>query len=184
MKHSKTCNKCGQSKANTEFGIRKGKPGQNDYLRQPCKQCERLVSKEWKQNNKQKAWANAQSWRSKNKIAWAEIQQKSYQQNKAKRQQSMADYRKDNPEKLRTYANNRRALELAAKSFLITQKDISRLLMKDCAYCKLRPSQHIDHIIPLSRGGDNSLGNLTGSCASCNLSKGSKFLMEWKRGRK
>ena len=184
MNQYKTCSKCGQSKAKAEFGIRKGKPGQNNYLRQPCKQCERLASKDWKQNNKQRTWANAQRWRSENKVAWSKIQQKSYIQNKAKRQQAMSDYRNENPDKLRMYANNRRALELAAKSFLITDKDLSRLLAQPCAYCKLKPSEHIDHIIPLSRGGDNSLGNLTGACASCNLSKGSKFVMEWKKGTK
>ena len=184
MKQYKTCNKCGQFKAKAEFGIRKGKLGQNNYLRQPCKECERLSSKDWKQKNKQKACANAKSWRAKNKIAWSQIQQKSYQQNKPKRQRAMADYRKANPEKLRAYANNRRTLELAAKSFLITTKDLRRLLAKDCVYCKQKPSQHIDHIIPLSKGGDNSIGNLTGACATCNLSKGSKFVMEWKKGRK
>ena len=48
-----------------------------------------------------------------------------------------------------------------------------------CIYCG-EPREHVDHLIPLNRGGDNSLYNLMPSCASCNLSKGSKYLgSEW-----
>jgi 5-methylcytosine-specific restriction endonuclease McrA len=38
-----------------------------------------------------------------------------------------------------------------------------------------------DHVHPLSRGGDNSMGNLKCSCLSCNSSKGDKLLPEWQR---
>jgi hypothetical protein len=31
---------------------------------------------------------------------------------------------------------------------------------------------HVDHMLPLSRGGDHSLDNLTASCGNCNLEKG------------
>lgn len=41
---------------------------------------------------------------------------------------------------------------------------------------------HIDHRIPLSKGGDNSPGNICISCPSCNWSKGAKLPQEW-RGR-
>lgn len=35
---------------------------------------------------------------------------------------------------------------------------------------------HVDHIVPLHRGGTNDCSNLTLSCASCNSRKGSKIL--------
>jgi 5-methylcytosine-specific restriction endonuclease McrA len=38
--------------------------------------------------------------------------------------------------------------------------------------------EHIDHIIPLSRGGRHSIGNLAPACAACNLKKGYKYLVE------
>ncbi len=41
---------------------------------------------------------------------------------------------------------------------------------------------HSDHVQPLSKGGAHSVENLAVSCASCNLSKGSKTPMEWTMG--
>ena len=51
-----------------------------------------------------------------------------------------------------------------------------------CAYCGTSDGPfHVDHIRPLSRGGDNSLDNLCVSCAPSNLSKGAKMLGEWRK---
>ena len=54
-----------------------------------------------------------------------------------------------------------------------------------CSYCgiELDPFSdwHIDHIFPKSRGGSNELENLTPACKSCNSSKGSKTIDEWKQ---
>lgn len=53
--------------------------------------------------------------------------------------------------------------------------DIGRMLcMQDarCIYCRvLLEKYHIDHILPVSRGGTNDLGNLQLLCPRCNISK-------------
>lgn len=36
---------------------------------------------------------------------------------------------------------------------------------------------HLDHVIPLSLGGDHSRENLRVACARCNLSKGARLLV-------
>lgn len=43
-----------------------------------------------------------------------------------------------------------------------------------CSYCGCEKNLTIDHIIPSSRGGDNSWENLTSCCISCNTKKGNK----------
>lgn len=43
-----------------------------------------------------------------------------------------------------------------------------------CAKCKATENLHIDHVKPLSLGGDNDLGNLQLLCAICNVAKGAK----------
>lgn len=47
-----------------------------------------------------------------------------------------------------------------------------------CYYCDAEFSAdklHIDHIIPLSRGGSHTVDNVCTACAFCNLSKNAKF---------
>lgn len=39
----------------------------------------------------------------------------------------------------------------------------------------------MDHVVPLSRGGRHSIGNILPACESCNLSKHASYLVEWRR---
>lgn len=87
-----------------------------------------------------------------------------------------------NPKKIAEASARRRALIKQADIRLVTDKEIIRLLSFPCAYCGAK-SQHIDHIIPIAKGGRHAIGNLTGACSACNFSKGAKFLMEWKRDK-
>ena len=73
-----------------------------------------------------------------------------------------------------------RRQRLKASRGLITVKEWLWLSKANCAYCG-SPGGEVDHIIPLARGGDHTIGNLTSSCKRCNQSKGSKLLIEWKR---
>jgi 5-methylcytosine-specific restriction endonuclease McrA len=53
----------------------------------------------------------------------------------------------------------------------------SRLFKRDsnqCVYCGSKKNLTIDHVIPKSRGGDNSWGNLVTCCSPCNRAKGDK----------
>ena len=53
-----------------------------------------------------------------------------------------------------------------------------------CAYCSRLGTDtdpdgktwHMDHIIPLSKGGQDSLSNIVKTCQYCNLKKGAKHL--------
>lgn len=105
-----------------------------------------------------------------------------YRQNHPDRARMISKrWRKKNPEYSRQKSHLRRQW-ITNKRFLITAKELRNLYDSSCLYCG-KPSEHIDHIVPLSRGGSHSIGNLTGACASCNFSKGAKFITEWKKGR-
>lgn len=47
-----------------------------------------------------------------------------------------------------------------------------------CAYCG-EPWSHLDHVIPLARGGMHCLANLRPACARCNHRKGAKSAKKW-----
>ena len=56
---------------------------------------------------------------------------------------------------------------------------IARLTERDGDRCRacgtLPPAYHIDHVIPVSRGGGNELPNLQLLCRTCNLTKGARL---------
>lgn len=51
-----------------------------------------------------------------------------------------------------------------------------------CYYCQLpleRSEVTMDHVVPMSRGGRSTPGNLVPACKSCNLQKRSLTAVEW-----
>lgn len=49
-----------------------------------------------------------------------------------------------------------------------------------CAYCGEAPERlEMDHIVPVSRGGETVAENLTPACGGCNRSKADKLVDEW-----
>lgn len=51
-----------------------------------------------------------------------------------------------------------------------------------CSYCRERPHEHLDHTIPLSRGGSAWPANRRPSCRSCNQRKAAGEWRTWVRG--
>ena len=49
----------------------------------------------------------------------------------------------------------------------------AQILARDpvCKACNAAASQQVDHVVPLSRGGDDSYTNLQGLCISCHQAK-------------
>ena len=45
-----------------------------------------------------------------------------------------------------------------------------------CAYCRCLDPDTIDHVVPLSKGGEHSWENVVLACRSCNSRKGTKLL--------
>lgn len=52
-------------------------------------------------------------------------------------------------------------------------------LPKNCVYCGSTTDLTTDHLIPRSRGGDDSADNVVLSCQTCNTSRGEKGIFEW-----
>ena len=84
------------------------------------------------------------------------------------------------------YKAARRAWEqLNPGSVGVASREWRRLVRRyrhSCAYCGGNQGGiHMDHVIPLSRGGRHAIGNVLPACQACNLSKGAKLVAEWKR---
>lgn len=213
MNQYKTCTKCGQSKPLAQFSKHNGKKSSKSGYRSNCKTCQVLSNRLYRSKNREKVNAAKRAYDDRNKEQKAALDKKYRLANQAKIAQRNKLWRITNKDELQKKAlawrisnkerkaitdkawaqNNkenvrnislRRRAKLAENGiFTVTKKDIVRMLNSGCLYCGL-DAEHVDHIIPVSRGGTHSIGNLTGACASCNLSKGSKFVMEWKKGTK
>ena len=119
--------------------------------------------------NKEKEKTNQKEW---------------YVQNKTKHYENGQKWRANNKEKTSQHRSKRRALVNGSKVHY-TAKDVTRVYHHHrgrCFYCgeKISKNYHIEHIIPLSRGGSNGCGNITIACIVCNSKKGQKYIMEWK----
>lgn len=86
-------------------------------------------------------------------------------------------------------ASKRRARQRNNGVYSVTTNDLIRLRNKTifCPYCHTKICTNtvveFDHVIPISRGGAHSIGNLLAVCFMCNRSKGTKYLTEWKNNR-
>lgn len=49
-----------------------------------------------------------------------------------------------------------------------------------CAYCAEARPLSVEHVVPITRGGRHTLGNILPVCRSCNSSKGRRLLSEWR----
>jgi 5-methylcytosine-specific restriction endonuclease McrA len=112
---------------------------------------------------------------------------RSYQKHKAQRMADTRAWKKANPAAWsalqRAAKARRRALEYGAEGSY-TRQDIERMLAEQKFICAACPADltecfHIDHKLPLSRGGSNWPINLHLLCPSCNQSKGNKTMEEW-----
>lgn len=48
----------------------------------------------------------------------------------------------------------------------------------ECQYCGSKKNLTIDHVMPRSRGGEDTWENLVACCTSCNTKKGNKLLKD------
>lgn len=86
-------------------------------------------------------------------------------------------------------AHRRRAQKERNGVFLVSPNDLAGILRRQdnrCAYCRVRLDEsnplEWDHVVPLARGGQHSVGNLTPACRGCNRSKHARTITEWRAG--
>lgn len=70
---------------------------------------------------------------------------------------------------------DRRGVSAELRAFILERDGYT------CSYCGEQDAPlHVDHVIPVCRGGSDAFENLVCACARCNLSKGAKLLSEWR----
>lgn len=202
MEQYKTCSKCNANLPSSQFFKQaRAKDGLSPW----CKLCQCSYHAKYRANNRdringynaRRKDANAEyqklyyiqnkkaineqnkKWAANNKERKAEADRNWVKLNKDKVAASAKRYYLRHPEKISKVRHERRARLRKASLFQVTIKDLKKIMQKPCIYCGKKAEQ-LDHIIPLSRGGQHSVGNLAPACKPCNLSKNNKLVSEWK----
>ena len=97
---------------------------------------------------------------------------------KKRRLENVRKYRKNNRDKTTIWKQNRRSRELGAKGSFTEKEwvDLKTSYNNLCAFCKLDVKLTVDHIIPLCKGGSNSIDNIQPLCMPCNSKKHIKIM--------
>ena len=134
---------------------------------EPCRAAHRIYAKRWVENNPEK------------------IKKYSYKRDSS----SIKKWKEENREKHLGHKRKRRALKFNSQHEFYTEQQVLELYGNLCHLCgiiiDLNASRqagkgnwqyglHIDHVIPLSKGGADNLQNVRPSHGKCNLQKGDK----------
>ena len=120
-----------------------------------------------------KEWRIA--WNKKNPERQIAASARFYAKNAEVRRAKSLEWHYANPEKASAQRSRRRARKLSAEG-THTAEDIQRIgdaQKWKCHWCgkPTKRKYHVDHIVPLSKGGSNWPSNLAITCGYCNLSK-------------
>ena len=158
--------------------------------------------KQWCENNPEKVAISKKLWREKNPNYHKEYSKEWNKINKERYEKNNKKWREENKEHFREYINTynlmwiktdkgkavaqrrqfkRRAIFKNAINTLTAKEWLDILEAYDyrCAYCdvefncELPPTK--DHVIPMSKGGNNTKENIVPACLSCNCRKNDKL---------
>lgn len=142
----------------------------------------RTIDPEKEAIRKETARIEAWEYYHKNIEKRQEANREAYKKNREERQARVRRWKEDNPDKVRANNAKRRGL-IAQSNDHYTAADIGRLHATQlglCHYCKRemkgrgRMMAVIEHMIPISRGGDSRAVNIVLACWECNEAKGSQ----------
>ena len=203
----KRCTKCGENKPNTNeyFAFQNKSKGK---LIARCKECDKKYreknkdkrkeySKKYRENNKDKLKEYNKEYnknyyeknKDKRKEYLKEYNKNYYENNKDKIKEYKKEYHKKyyehNKDKRKGYTHKRRSLKLGNGGSYTKAQWLDTLEYFDykCAYTGecIKHNCHVEHIVPLSKGGTSYIWNLVPSTASANLSKQNRDMEEWYR---
>lgn len=168
-----------------------GKPCKNGHvsfrytLKGGCGECSRLYAAKSLREDPERIKANKEKYSKANRCKERARCKSWRESNKDKYKESQRNWEKNNGEKRRLMASHRRAA-IAKAGGVYTIDQIHEMLINQnyiCAdqHCEssLRDGYHIDHIVPLCKGGSNYISNIQCLCQRCNTSKGGKMPSEW-----
>jgi 5-methylcytosine-specific restriction endonuclease McrA len=180
VEDTQRCSVCLEHKPLYEFHKNKNR---KNGVSVTCKICAKSRSRAWEKNNPDRVNANSRRLYHKNleeSRAKRRIRvRKWYKNNSEKAIAATRDWNRRNPEHKRLSEHKRKSDKIGNGVFEVSKKEALSIVNSPCVSCGTSNNITIDHIIPLSRGGRHSIGNLQPLCFSCNASKNNRTMTEW-----
>lgn len=124
----------------------------------------RAKTAQWRKDNPERQSASVKSWISKNREAYTAYQ---------------ARYRVENRDR-RNVLNKRRMQQVDKGDLTLAQwEQILYEFDHCCAYCQTRGKLQLEHMTPLSRGGQHTASNVVPACQPCNGRKHTRTIFEF-----
>lgn len=138
----------------------------------------RAKDRAWRERNRERKRATDRAYRKRNRERLQAYARAYFRCNRRKFAETERAYHRAHPEKMRERVRRRRArLRGARRVAVVTEAQVIAAYGERCYLCDApleAVPMHLDHVVPLARGGAHTLENLRPSCARCNLRKGAK----------
>lgn len=181
----KRCAKCGQEFPRTPdfFSLDKRN---SDGLGASCRTCERERNRIYMRERRKREPDLTARYYAKNRDKERERLDRWNAANPDSVKERVKRWAQENRDKRRASELRRRAQKRQSGGDH-TAADIQRQCKAQkgkCYYCgvKVGDGYHVDHVVPLSRGGSNGPENIVIACPSCNSRKHDKLPHEWPEG--
>ena len=126
--------------------------------------------------NRERANARSKAWREANPERLKAGQRAWREANRDREREMKRAYREANRDAIRALNNRRKARQRnVAINDLTPQQWVAIVAAYDgrCAYCAATPERiTMDHVIPISKGGNHTASNVVPACGPCNFGKG------------
>ena len=183
------CKKCGVEKHISNFSKEKQR---KDGLNAACKECRNLASKEWASNNSERVAANVKKWRKDNPDRVKEYRSKSYYNNSEHVALKNKKWAANNPvarRNINRLSSQNRDKRIKLDGGKLSTGLVAKLLMLQRGKCAcgcgkpLNNEFHMDHRMPIAKGGRHHDDNMQLLLPLCNMQKNAKDPIDFMQSR-
>ena len=191
----KVCTKCARRLSVDGFSRSRRS---SDGRRTQCKECCSEYEREWRKKNAERQKQYFKQYADNNREKRREISLRWQRNNRDKVRASNKKWRDVNPEKvkeknLRWERNNKDKRQAITRRYRALKRGtsvgdvpmLSEQLDRQggmCANCRVKGAGmkfHLDHVVPVSKGGPHTADNVEALCERCNLKKADKSPERW-----